>query len=590
MASGYQTWQVADYQGQKRRLAPGGCLYGPELRLAGWLWELHIHPLKNTWPEPGALYLRLKREALEPYVEMLKVRLTFRVPEIDFTGTNTVRDDVHTWQGGVGPAEKVHELGAALADYRGEDLTVEVFVEVLEVKTQKYTVFRWPFEKFEDLKGYNRYEPCLAGFHVCLHNRFEVHSQDFGIVLFRADLHPNIDATGNLYLSFRLERAGREVGGLELRYDLEIEELSYKAASETLRGSAKEWSQNLGIAGHPTNCSALRKYVGPVTLCLRVEVHSHQQVDIRNPPVWTDFVSEDFRYLLLSAAGPDVAGEPEKLAGHGHWDGFAAACAWNIHKLQTFLLAHGVPAGQIVVADYSGEVEHPHPRELLEGWMRRPGTSAKLVVYFCGHADPETGAWCFRWLPAGQMYAADFVIRPQDLMSWRALLPPVPAKIPLEVIVETVGAGAWCVAAKEARLRGRVIAACAPGGNALALWDGSLFTEWIVGRGQGIKALQPPEGPQIPWECSRIGAVGPLRLEVQRRPPVFPPPINLSATAASDDSLMGTFAFASSPGSAASTRLPNTPIGDRPGTGSNRSPKTSKLLVATRNVGHATSC
>eukprot|EP00811_Abedinium_folium_P006726 NODE_16200_length_1007_cov_2.539773.p1 GENE.NODE_16200_length_1007_cov_2.539773~~NODE_16200_length_1007_cov_2.539773.p1 ORF type:complete len:161 (-),score=59.99 NODE_16200_length_1007_cov_2.539773:524-1006(-) len=157
---------------------------------------------------------------------------------------------------------------------------------------------------------------------------------------------------------------------------------------------------------------------------------------------------------------------------------------------------------------YDGVDAALHPRELLERFVSQPDGFAKLVVYYAGHAD-KSGAWCLRWKPEGQSYSADVTLAPRDLFGWKAALNP---HIPLEVIVEAPYAGAWCVVAKEVQLLGRVLTACAPDHLARAQAGSSLFTDWLIGRGRTLKTARFTDGPQEPWEYTRLGTAGPLRI------------------------------------------------------------------------------
>lgn len=527
MASQLHTWQVTGFQD----LREGGCLYGPEFTVANYYFQLQLHPVGNSWSEAGILFLTLISElgSIPDRLFNLKIRTTFTAEQLKYKHSRVVKDSVAQWRGGFGPQDTW--LNSALAQYTGDDLTLGVLVEILEEETPSTTVFRWPIETFEDIRLGHTVEPCRAGFHAYLTRRFEV----LGLacpLAFRVVLHPSIDATGNVYVSFRLDKSVPLLSELELKFELILEEVGFTAQSETLRGNMRAWSRPLGVASQPTQCSSLSTYSGLLTLKLHVRVTSCVFQKPKSPPVWTDFVSPEFKYLILSAAGPDVLGIPEPLHEELLPANFARACACNVNILQSLLAESGVPAESVQVADFSGESEQCHPRELVEAFVRQPESAAKLVLYFTGHATKE-GAWCLRWRPHGQRYAADVTVTPQDVFAWKLALQPNTARVPLEVIVESVYAGAWCVGAKEAQLHGRVFAACAPTGQAWATSHGSLFTSWLAGRGQPPTSVRVPGG-QAPWECSRLGAAGPAKLlgaEAQKAAPAQSPQPPSSAAA-----------------------------------------------------------
>lgn len=528
-------------------------MYGPEFKVGGARLQLHLHPGMNSWPDPGALFLRLLAAPLVEgkLVDTIKIRAKFHIREIDFRGHVSVKDTVARWSGGFGP-DNVEDLKSALAAFDADRLTTEVIVDILELGAPGSTVFRWPLPDFEELKASYTANPCRAGFHNRLSRRFEISDTQYGTLVFRADIHPNIDFTGNFYVSFKLDRADAKVSELDLRYRVIIEELAFDQTSGSLTGGRSQWSRGLGLAGQPTDCKTLCMHRGTLTVQLQLSITSCTLNEHKEPPVWSDFLSSEFRYLLLSAAGNLVCGTPEGVDSDRPHDGFTGVSLQNIHRLYTFLEESGVPPENLIVADYSGSEELPHPRELLENFVKEAKGAAKLVIYFSGHAGDD-GAWCFRWRPRGQKYGADVHVSPSELFQWKAALEPCTERTPLEVIVEAVNAGAWCLAAKEAHLHGRVLAACAPGCRAWAHNDISFFTEWLLGRGLATRALKSthlPGGPQVPWEYTRVGTAGPLRIRSDMaKPGTKPFALTGSTGLPSPSSTAGSTAFSKSWGS-----------------------------------------
>lgn len=509
MTSGTHTWHLTGFQDVAEGCKQGDCLYGPEFKVGTFAFQLHLHPRLNGWPEPGALYLRLVSSG-DASVETLKIRTTFKVPELDYVGSCMVKDDMARWKAGFGPKD-AEKFSNALASSKDGNLTVVAFLEILEVTCPETTTFRFPIDCFEELRASHAAESCKAGFHMRQTRRFEIHGPKFDTLVLRADVHPNIDATGNLYVSFKLERAGPKVAELELQYDLALEELAFNAVSESLRGSCAQWSRALGLAGRPTDCSGLRQHRGNLTLRLKVTVvECTFEEEKERPPLWNEIVCADYRYLLLSAAGPLVKGTQEALDGAAPEDSFPEASAQNLSRLRAMLLEGGVPPASILAVDFSSDTQLPHPRELIENFLAEQGRATKLVVYFSGHALPESGAWCLRWQPQGHRYGADVTVAPRELYEWRAAIPDS-WRVPLMVIAECVSAGAWCLAAQEMQLQGRVVAACGPDARAWARSDGSLFTDWLVGRSEGLPVEQLPESQQTPWDYRFLGTAGELQ-------------------------------------------------------------------------------
>lgn len=511
MSSGRHTWHIVGFQERVAGCRQEDCLYGPEFKIGKFALELHLHPRLNDWPEAGALYLRLV-SSTDASVTHIKVRVSIQVPELNYAGSFTRKDTIAKWKGGFGPKEQT-KLGTDIAAFKGPDLTVVATLEVLEVATPKISVFRIPFQKFEDLKHAHNAEACKAGFHMRLTRKFEIHGPKFGTLAFRADVHPNVDATGNLYVSFKLEAADPRVEELDLEYELSLEEVSHTSKSEMLRGNRMKWSQALGLAGKPTACEALRKYYGPLTLRLRVTVvECRFFVERERPPLWEALVHANWRYLLISAAGPKVKGVPEQFDGQSPVDGFGRASSLNVARMRGFLLEGGVPSENVLAINYGDDDEElPHPHELFERVFSELGPATRLVIYYSGHAAPDTGAWCMRWRPRGQRFAADVTVEPQELLEWRSESPDS-WRVPLQLIVESVAAGAWCNAAKEVQLQGRVIAACSAEGVSWAKHDGSLFTDWMIGRNACIPSGHLPGEKQVPWDYVFMGAVCDLQL------------------------------------------------------------------------------
>lgn len=512
-------WHIEGFRDLR---AQGDCLYGPPFAVGELSFQVQLHPDSNEWPEPGTIFVRLMAEGRENEVDKLKVEVDVNIEELAYTDSFTMKDDRHRWQGGFGPEDQ-GDLRRLLTGFGGETLTVQVSIQILEHVLPNSTVFRWPVRKFEEIRAVSASaEPLMDGFHGRFSRRFEVHGEKFGLLIFRADLHTNVDDTGNFYISFKLEKLNSRfdpaVSALSLDYAIVLEEIAYVKKEETLRGLGLDWNKTLGLAGKPTDCEALRTYKGQLTLRLRVAVRQCAATAHKDPSNWSEIAGRDFRYLLLSAAGPAVVGEPELLdappevsaPGPPQAEAFAGACVWNLHRLRCYLLKQGVPANSVIEANYDGETEQEHPRELLERFLSDPKEASKLVVYFTGHASADDGAWCFRWLPEGQKYSSDVVVTPQDLYGWRKSFSQKALQIPIQIVVEAVGAGSWCIAAKEDQLRGHVFAACAPGCRALSLTDGSLFTSWLLGGTQALRTAQFPGGPQIPWEYTRTSTVGPM--------------------------------------------------------------------------------
>jgi len=533
-ASGRNVWHISGLQdGQS-----DSCLYGPEFKIGDLYFQLQFHPPANARvkipsarSQPSVLYLVLLAELGDVPAGLLslKLRATFSIEEVGFKQRIEVKDSLLRWRGGFGPTDL--QLEAAMSGLCAADaLTIAVAVDILEVQTPRATVLRWPIDSFEVVRNGHVANPCRAGFHASLSRRLEICGWGERPLELRMDLHPSIDATGNIFVSLRLDRGSLPVEDLELRFELSIEELGYHATSQVLRGDARVWSRSLGVASLPTECSALFGHHGTLTLGLCVEALSCTLRRPSSSPVWTDFVSPDFRYLLLSAAGPSVAGHPEQLHGELSWSSFASVCSANVHALRSSLLSSGVPTERIDVADFSGEVAQPHPRQMLEDFFRRLDSTTKVVIYYSGHATKD-GAWCFRWLPTGQKYPADVTVAPHELFQWNAQAQANRPRVPLEILVESQCAGSWCLAAKDAQLIGRVFAACAPSAHAWAAAHGSIFTSWIVGQGPepSLTAKLFPGGPQVPWEYSRSGAVGPIKIfSTDRIGTAVAPPLSLS--------------------------------------------------------------
>mmetsp|Transcript_71585 Transcript_71585/g.142028 ORF Transcript_71585/g.142028 Transcript_71585/m.142028 type:complete len:582 (+) Transcript_71585:75-1820(+) len=511
MSSGRHTWHIVGFPERVYGFRKGDCLYGPEFKIGKFAFEVHLHPELNDWPEAGALYVRLV-SCTDASVTHLKARVSIRLPELNYTGGFTRKDNVAKWKGGFGPKDHV-KLGTDIAAFQGQDLTVVVTLEVLEVATPKISLFRIPFQKFEELKHAHNAEACKGGFHMRLTRKFEIHGPKFGAMAFRADVHPNIDATGNMYVSFKLEAADPRVDELDLEYELSLEEVGHTSKPELLRGNRMKWSQALGLAGKPTTCQALQKYSGPMTVRLKVTiVECRFVVERQRPPLWEALVQTDWRYLLISAAGPKVKGVPEPFDGHPPVNGFGNASSLNVARLRGFLLEGGVPSENVLAVNYGEDDEElPHPRELFERAFSELGPATRLVIYFSGHATRDTGAWCMRWRPKGQRFAADVIVEPQELFEWRSACPDS-WRVPLQVIVESVAAGAWCVAAKEAQLQGRVITACSAEGVGWAKNDGSLFTDWMIGRNASIPSGHLPGQKQVPCDYIFMGAICDLQL------------------------------------------------------------------------------
>jgi len=521
MSSGKHTWHIVGFQERIAGCQRGDCLHGPEFKIGKFAFELHLHPKLNDWPAPGALYARLV-SSTDASVTHLKARVSFQLPELNYEGRFTRKDSIEKWKGGFGPKDSV-KLGTDIAAFQGPDLTVVATVEVLEVATPKISLFRVPFQKFEELKHSHNAEACKGGFHMRLTRKFEIHGPKFGILSFRADVHPNIDATGNLYVSFKLEAADPRVEELDLEYELLLEEVGYTSKPELLRGNRLKWSQALGLAGKPTTCEALRGYYGPLTLRLQVSVAECRFViERQRPPLWEALVHKDWRYLLISAAGPKVKGVPEPFDGHPPINGFGKASSLNVARMRGFLLEGGVPSENVLAVNYGEDDEElPHPRELFERAFSELGPATRLVVYFSGHATIDTGAWCMRWRPKGQRFAADVIVEPHELYEWRSASSDS-WRVPLQVIVESVASGAWCVAAQEVQLQGRVIAACSAEGVSWAKHDGSLFTDWMIGRNTSIPSGHLAGKKQVPRDYIFNGSICDLQLLQPRDDPTVP--------------------------------------------------------------------
>eukprot|EP00928_Gymnodinium_smaydae_P087418 TRINITY_DN71682_c0_g1_i1.p1 TRINITY_DN71682_c0_g1~~TRINITY_DN71682_c0_g1_i1.p1 ORF type:complete len:605 (+),score=142.08 TRINITY_DN71682_c0_g1_i1:116-1930(+) len=509
MAAGSHEWRI---DGWRQKVTQGGCLYGPEFSVGSARFQLHLYPRLNDWPHGEALFLVLLAapDAEAPRAEVLCVEASFDVPELHFAGSACVKATTSRWSCGFGP-EAASGFAGLLGAYAGDALTLRVNVDVVEAVCSASSLVRWTCADFEELRYSLRggSSASAGGYHQRLGRSFEVQDERFGVLGFRLDLHPVIDASGNFHVSFRLERAAPEVGALELNYELEFEQLPFRAASPPLRGTRADWTCALGIAGQPTDCALLRNHTGPLTIRLKVSVSSCDLEELPSAPAaWEDFVGTDFRYMLLSAAGSDVAGLSELPVNEAEKMDFARACSWNVHMMRDFLLERGVPAARIAVADYDGAAERTHPRDLLEAFLASSDGAPRLVVYFCGNAC-EDGSWCLRWRPPGQRYASDVRLPPCELLQWKEAVQTTLSRAPLDIIVEANSAGAWCLAAKAARLQGRVLAACAAGSCARARRDGSLFTDWLIGRSDELRAS--PE-VQVPMEYSRLGSVQPLPL------------------------------------------------------------------------------
>lgn len=272
MASGTYTWQVHGLRSSE------SCLYGPSFQIGCRLLQLHLHTPagSNRWPEPSALFLRVVSDGCEVPTERLRIHATFEVPKLHFSGGLNVKDSLARWQGGFGPSQSA-QFNEVLSRFAEDRLTIKVVVEILEVEALNTTVLRWPLGHFKTLRDA---APCEAGFHHRLRRRVEVQAPDIGVLCFRIDLNPNIDATGNLHVSVKLERADQSVDNLELLCNICLEEVGYSSSFEPVRGSCRDWSRDLEVAGGTTSCPALRKYSGPLTMQLSLTVKKCKTVDM----------------------------------------------------------------------------------------------------------------------------------------------------------------------------------------------------------------------------------------------------------------------------------------------------------------------
>lgn len=489
MASGSHTWRVAGFQQLLEQCSHGDCIYGPQFFLGDFLFQLHLHPKRNGWIEPGVLFLRLVSSMADPPAGALKIRASFQLPEVGWTGVLCAKSSVTRWQGGF-HCEDSQGLCAALAAFPGDEFAVEAAIEVLEVTRQSNFTVRIPMDS-EALKS-----PGPDGFFRRSSTKMCIPTREFGDLSFRADLHKNIDATGNFYVGLKLEDADPKIDEIEMQYDLCLEELGYTAKTEVLSGNRDAWSEIMGLSGNQTQCGALRSHSGPITVRLDVNVISCRwAVENWSPLRCYGLTSTDTQYLLISAAGPGVPGTPEQVDLPEF--SFSNVCAENVCQMQSSLVEAGVPPENVLTVDFSGNVEEAHPQEIIQATMGDPESNANVLIYFTGHAEASSGAWCFRWRPKGQSYSAEVTVAPRDLLAWRA-----GAAGRLDLVVEAACAGAWCQAAEEVQLNGRVLAACAPGGLAWARGKCSVFTNWLVGQSQAV------EGPQVPWEYDRPSGTG----------------------------------------------------------------------------------
>lgn len=529
MASGKQEWYVTSYPQVKQDHPLGNRVSGDFFDVGDFRFHVQLFPNLDRSPQPGLLYLVLVHAP--PEAEILKIRFSFKIPELTFVYNQMVKDCVSRWYGGFGP-DGVDVLCPGATSFSGDILSVKTEVEVLEIVSTDSTIHRWPIPKYEDIRERHDTGSGKGAFHSRVSERFEVNTAEVGPLRFRVDLHPNIDHDVNFFCAFHLEEFDPKLGSLKLQCDLSLEELEFKSEPQVLEGSAQEWTQTLGLAGKPTACRALRHYIGPLTVRLGVQVLSLSAISedaMIPPPVHSGFCSPKFRYLILNSCGDKTPGCPQRMCASDGKNGlqssksttFLRASTLNAGRMKTHLLESNVPQTSIQLADYVGSAGLPHPRALLEDFFGSCAAEnsgcAKMVIYFTGHAYDErtsgaqdVGTWAFLWVPKGEKYGAEVAVSPADLFRWKADLAP---QLPLEVIVEAPFAGQWCTAARDKGVLGRVLAAGPPNKMTSAHGEGSFFTDWLLGRGEALKTTCFSDGKQVPWQyLYRLGTASPMHL------------------------------------------------------------------------------
>ncbi|CAK0863314.1 unnamed protein product [Prorocentrum cordatum] len=351
-------------------------------------------------PQPGA---ELRTPACERHAADVRpegcaqANATFRVPQLDWECAADLSATESEWRGGAAPAD-FEELLGSMGDILGETatdassrgrigdvtttiacehtpsqrrvmdkLTVEVSVEISERVSHGRTQIVLTIESLGELRARRAGE---ADYLAPLQRRLRVSGPGYGEITFRVRVHPNVDATGNLYVSFQLEKADGRLASLELRYELCVVELLADTSrladgaprrtppkTEVLRGTRAEFQQALGVAGQPTDFPLLRGHEGRLTLTLQVSVDGHtmRRAVEADHVTWHEFASPKFRYLLISSSGePDV----EDDAGDGD---SAASYALDAHLLRAHLLRQGVGSDRILLLDYDGRAKLRRP-------------------------------------------------------------------------------------------------------------------------------------------------------------------------------------------------------------------------------------
>lgn len=269
---------------------------------------MHFNPDKKPWdiPTESPLHLVMVSEGMDQPDDTLSAQVTFKVPRWEYEGTVRSTAPKSQWTRGVAPTDfdqllkwtaeesKLQQRlvassgssakGASGPADESEEFTVEVEVQLLEhARFAGPSLVIFVLHDFEQLRAASAAEPCQAGFLSSLRRRFVVVGPGYGRLTFQAQVFPNIDATGNLYVSFKLERADSRLTSLQLHYEISFEEAlpdpglfaggtsrSFSMKSETIGGSVFDFQKTLGLAGLPTDFPPLRKHVGTVTLKLEV--------------------------------------------------------------------------------------------------------------------------------------------------------------------------------------------------------------------------------------------------------------------------------------------------------------------------------
>jgi hypothetical protein len=177
-----------------------------------------------------------------------------------------------------------------------------------------------------------------------------------------------------------------------------------------------------------------------------------------------------------------------------------------------------VPRESIRCLDYTGASRLGNPRGEVAGFIRECAGKEvlKAVIYYSGHGERGSGAWCFDWIAPSEEHSAHVKVEPKFVFEELEKCGPN-API-LEIISESCSSGHWCDEAQERQMRGRVLAASAKDAIAWADPAGSHFTDWLLGRNNILIELAAENRKFLYLWNSQRQSNGPMQIESRATP------------------------------------------------------------------------